>query len=365
MNKYRVSLFVFLLISVFGFSQTDIKKLIDSLSNKEIVYQPATIDAFNKAKMLSTQIDTTQNTIDNVNLIVDYYKAKTIERGEEPFPLLLWAFKTSKILNYREGKVNVLMELGHAYRALLNIKSVDFYKEALKIYKEDNNQLGITRVKTGIALSYYSTHEYHKSIELFLESIEILKKSNEYRSIIVNLHNLGDTYLHASDTLKAIEYFQKSSVLEKKHPDIGIRSMNNYFLGEIFLKQGDIIQAENYFKESNKAVDNGGYLYLKGYNSIGLGKIEELRGNHDKAYNYYIESFKLKYNGGSEKIVFILSTRMANILIKNEKYDDALYLLNSIEKNLIKDTQNEVLHDKVEKQKQHTLKHFQDRVAAQ
>jgi tetratricopeptide (TPR) repeat protein len=144
--------------------------------------------------------------------------------------------------------------------------------KALKLYKQDKNEIGeaycyngigtiysktnrkvgliyLNRALAlfiknnfddGIAISYINianaTEKYEESIALYNKSITVLEKNKDEYNLAVNYNNLGDCYIHLKQYDKAIN-FEKALVISNKMDSKPLHALLYLNIAEVKTKQ--------------------------------------------------------------------------------------------------------------------------------
>jgi len=340
-KKICALLFFVVFVGETGVSQHTMTEFLDSLTTITPSYFEKGTGFKLKSEQILQQIDTTTFSKKQVDLILEYYDYVANKKEDYPFPLLLWSKKASEQLNYQEGIFQSLIKLGDARRGTHTSNNGEYYREALQKYQLVNDREGIATMYARLGLHYMSIQDYETSLKELFKALAIYQEINNKPRITSIYHCIGDIYRGIEDFENSIKYLKLSIASEQDPPDYGIRAMNNGFLGEIYVKQNQLNIAKDYLITSNAVIRKEGVVpYLHIYNLKYLGEVEENNNNLDAAYNYYKKAFIEVYNQqDASKITTLVSTRMGNVLIRQQKTDDAIKLLQHVEsEKLIKDT---------------------------
>lgn len=340
--KTRFYFLTIFIISNSCFGQKSVQELLDSLKTIKVNYIPRHKDDFKKADSLFTRIDTTHFTIAQVDHVLRYKSYHGARIKDIPFPYLQWAYRASKIKKYFDGEIKALSRIADNYRLLHNKEAYVYYEKVKALHKSQKNEIGVAKINMDISLVHYSYREYDKAVTLQLKTLDVYSKLNNNKGLVTLYHNLGDTYLKAGDTLNALKYLTLSDTKENEFSNLVVKAINKSYLGSIFLGRKQLDSAKIHLKNSNNIITKQGVMpYLLPYNSKSLGLIEEANNNLDLALQYYKKAVTINYSRETGKEILVLSaTRMANILIQKEKYNDAIFLLLDIEEKYHKAIEN-------------------------
>lgn len=236
----------------------------------------------------------------------------------------------SQRICYRKGEAAAIKYIGNAYYMQKNpAEALQKWQEALAIFREINDVVGVADLLGNIGTFYYNRGDNVKALDHYLQSLKIAEEIGYKKAMINALNNIGGIYFTKSATYdKALKYYQLALPLCKELADdnsLGAISVN---VGNIYLKQNEDDSALLYFNEALRAYTESpanippvynslGTLYLKDENFslatsnyekallyarktegklnivkalIGLGKVQMKLENYRKAIGYYKEA---------------------------------------------------------------------------
>lgn len=320
--------FILILIHItsISYGQDITLSYLDSLVLKPAARIEKAVGANKKAQLLLKQIDTTQENIEQVNLISKYYETITESTEDNNLAYLDWAINTSKKLNYDEGYATCKIIKADLIQFIDKSKSLSYYKEIIDATDKIKNPERYKSLISSLALIHYSYEDFDAALNLFFEYKEINESSGTAESKVINFHNIADCYLQINDYENALKYFCLSNTYEKKAQRISVKAMNFGMMGEIYAKQGKLTKAQNFIEKSQKIIDDYGVVpYLTNYNLANLGFIFEENKNYRKALNYYKKGLLSSYGYENSLLPCIINTiGITRILNKLNKYQDAI-----------------------------------------
>jgi LytS/YehU family sensor histidine kinase len=255
--------------------------------------------SFSQKKEVNLQIEyLIENKISSLDIIDSILFEKRKDK-----PLLELLIKKSKENSYFKGELYGYNSLGRHYRDLsLFDKSIDKYKKALVISRKTKDT--ISEVKT--------------------------------------LNAIGSVYRRQDDVRNALNYHQEA--LERatniKNPRISIKkSISNAqnSIGNIYLSLRQYKLALNEFKKSIVIQRNLNHQLGLAINYNNIGNAHEELGNLDAALKNYHLSLKCNNNINSKLGKIICGYSIANVLIKNNKYTQALTTVDTVLQLAIKE----------------------------
>ena len=126
---------------------------------------------------------------------------------------------------------------------------------ALKIAKEQNNDVRISKCQFGIGLSHQRRNNFQKALEHYYKIIE-LDDSNENLNKAETYAQIATIYQALGDFQKAFESQMKALFLyEVKNDQLGI-AQSNYNVGTIFYYQKQFERSLDYYQKAKEIVDD-------------------------------------------------------------------------------------------------------------
>jgi serine phosphatase RsbU (regulator of sigma subunit)/tetratricopeptide (TPR) repeat protein len=393
MRKCWVILFVFFLLSNFGFSQQysdeelkDIDKFNADIANKnshdttiakaylglgEILYV-ANLDTLAplclKAKEISERNISKKNISkverktylsiisDALNNIGYVYKTK----GDIDIALKYYhqSLKIHQEIGDKPGTATSLNNIGFVYRSQGNVYlALEYYQKALSIQEELNDHEGMASLFNNIGIIYYDQLDYDNALKYYQRSLKNDYKVDYKRGIANTLNNIGLIYYKKGNKDEALKQYTKSLEIKQQLGDkIGIAISYNH-IGELFESQDSLHVAREYYLKALGLLKEEGDkkwvgFVLKDLSDL-LLKIGELR----LAEQYALESFKISKELGFPANISNAAQTLSKVNKLKGNYKEALELfeLHSMMKDsilnndLIKNTKNQQLKYEFEK----------------
>lgn len=173
--------------------------------------------------------------------------SKLIEAKELAFELLEndEIQKDSKILALLYNRIGIINEKLSDY-----LKSIEYYKKALKITTDIQNKEGIAANYGGIGLVYRHLNDYPKAMEYFEKALQINVEIEHKEQIARNFGYMGNIYNDLSDNTKAIEFYEKAlRIFEELERKDGIAVIIGN-IGNVYLYNADYLKAIEYYKKA-------------------------------------------------------------------------------------------------------------------
>jgi signal transduction histidine kinase/CheY-like chemotaxis protein len=175
-------------------------------------------------------------------------------------------------------------------------RSVSMAKEAIKHFKQLNDERGIADAQYNIAGVYYKTDNYHLGLIQLIGSLNIYRKFNDHHNQARVLKSLGTIYEYFGDRKNAVRSYEGAIEAARKVKDMNIVSNAYNPLSGIYLKQGNIQKALDMIEQSisikNKTGDTRGLafaLYGRGKVYLNIGRYAEAEADFLKAIDIHHE----------------------------------------------------------------------------
>ncbi len=278
-TKFLIAFYFSLFFYVSTFAQT---KELDSLKN---LLKNHTKNDTIKANLL--------------NNLSYYYSNSDIEKAQEKAQE---ALDLCKKLNYKRGEAYSLRRIGSNYRKIYELQKAKKYMlEAMKVYEEINDELGVNDCKLGLAAIAYYDNDIDAAIAYCEEALAFSLKNGDLELQASILGDIGTYSFKKGNMDKALIYLKKSSTLSNQ---IGAKKLELSAFGNIaavYNTQGKYLEALNYLKKCLVVFRENGDkrgVALTCYNmSASYYELQE----YEKTLSYLDEALqiarKLKNNG--------------------------------------------------------------------
>ena len=187
----------------------------------------------------------------------------------------------------KQAEAKLIKKLGDFFNTISAYrKAIDYYEQAIEIYREIGDRSGEVRSLGNLGLAYNSLGTYQKAIDYYEQSLAISREIGNRSSEGSNLGNLGLAYFILGDYRKAIDYHEQSLAISR---EIGNRSGECSSLGNMgnaYDRLGTYSKAIDYYEQSLAISREIGDLLGEG-NSLGnLGAAYRRLGDYRKAIDY-------------------------------------------------------------------------------
>lgn len=256
---------------------------------------------------------------------IDQVAALVEESPDQAIPL---ATELLKQLNKNEDKPNrakVLKMLGGSHYNLGNDRqALEYYEQALILYRELENKTGIGTVLNNIGLIREIQGDYSGALRRYIEASSLFTETRKDKYLALSLTNIGNVYYTLGRFDRALEYLtQALRINEKAGDSTGLsKSYNN--IGNVYLSLKDYQIALDFYNKAlaiNKKRNNL-YSLSTSYNNIGLVYQGLNKINEAIEYNRLALELSRKINDQSGVIHSLINS--GNIYFDENNIDQAL-----------------------------------------
>ncbi|MFX1588029.1 MAG: tetratricopeptide repeat protein [Promethearchaeota archaeon] len=238
---------------------------------------------------------------------------------------LLVCLNHFKIQRDRLGQAAVFGVLGVLYFKKMEYeKSIEYYNEALTIYKELNQvQEEITCLK-GIGNNYIKLNKGEEASDIFLDCSALCSDNNDIYNLLDCLGNLIYIYEKQENWDVLNELYQKSlESFEQLNDNKGI-IVTSFNLGILQKKQQKFNEALNYFKKGMDLALESNYpeLIIKALSYI--GEIFFHLGQIGKAKDQFIKALLLAKEVKAKNAIIQLKILLKSLGLKDKDIDEEL-----------------------------------------
>jgi len=254
-----------------------------------------------------------------VNLIQElsrYYNYKN------PDTVLLYAsqgLKLARQLNYKKGEVNMLTNIGEAFRTKGHYpKALQIKLEALHIAEQLNDPYLTSSCLNYLGALYINTGDYQKSLFNYFKAKLNEAYFKDYKKFV--LAQIGLCYFNLSMMDSAYYYAKQSyelDVIDQNHWTVPY-----YLMASIYAKRGNYSKALDFYRAGNQVVSVGALDILNGYK--GMASTYKKMNRQDSAI-YYAKKVVEEERGDRRLYSAVLdaSSLLADIYKSNHSFDSA------------------------------------------
>lgn len=232
--------------------------------------------------------------------------------------------------NKGKEKVDALLELSEALFASDFNQSLSYSREALKISKEIDYDLGIAIAHNNIGYSLTDLGNYKEALENYVTSIELFKLLGEENREAIAYNDIGYIFQSLGIIDKAIENYIKSLKLLEKlddKPSVGA-CLNN--IGLLYHDQGNFEKALQYYEQGLKVKEELGDDKSIAVSLNNLGSLYFSKGKYFEAKEYFFKALAKRKKENDKPGIAQSLINIAAVYREQKEYDTSLeYLLMS------------------------------------
>jgi signal transduction histidine kinase len=273
---------------------------------------------------LKREVEKKNEGTDKVNSLLILSKEMIRTNPSEALNIGFDALELSRKINYPEGNIDALNNIGFAYKDLGKFDSAGFYCQQAIQHSDSVNdfkRLADNYFLMGNIL--YRTEGPQKSKNFYKLSLDLYRKLNDSIGIANVYNGLGTVYLAQPLYDSAIFYFHEFIKLSEQtgyQDGLGKATVN---LGSTYYLLYDYKRAKQYLSESievNRKLNNKRYIGIA-YNNLGNIAYEEK--NNDTALDYYNKAKEIYTELGNKYGLTILYSNIGHIYLSKKEYEKA------------------------------------------
>jgi predicted ATPase/class 3 adenylate cyclase len=156
-------------------------------------------------------------------------------------------------------------------------------EEALVRFREQGDQLGITRALAALGENAWNLGEYARASALLTENLARARELGDREGVAATLHSLGNVVREQGDSVRAIALFEESLAIWREFGDnIGtFRVVNG--LGDVYFNMGNYARAAAQYQEALTLCRAGGDEDSIPVVLCNLGRVAHAQGNDVRA----------------------------------------------------------------------------------
>ncbi|HEY9044801.1 MAG TPA: tetratricopeptide repeat protein, partial [Ohtaekwangia sp.] len=231
-----------------------------------------------------------QNAVADTQRVKILFTISMKYQGFEPDSAMAYATKSlekSKTIHYTKGQADALLQIGRLKRDQDNtVEALNNMFEALKLYREINDQVQIANSLNDISIVYANSNDLEKSLDYFKQSLEIFQQMGDEKGESYALNNIGIIYQDLGNEAMAKEYFIKSLKIKEKNKDLYGISRGYSNLGSISENHQQWNEALTYYFKADSIFEQTQDLQAQSINFSAIARIKEKQGNVAEAIRY-------------------------------------------------------------------------------
>lgn len=226
--------------------------------------------------------------------------------------------------------------------------SFDYFKKALKISTEINDDYGRSQVFGGMGHSYMLEGNLSRAAENYFKALGIYEKLGIKSGVAIQLSNLGNVFAEQNLSDKALGYYFRSLKIAQQINDSMRMAIQLGNIGTVYSEQNRSKQAiAYYFKalEMNELIKNKSGIAM---NLNNIGSLYQDEKNYEKSLPYYEQALKLSEEYGNKDHIASFTGNIGIVYMLQKKFKiaevyelRALKLSQEIQSiNVIRDIEN-------------------------
>ncbi|MBI9070950.1 MAG: tetratricopeptide repeat-containing sensor histidine kinase [Melioribacteraceae bacterium] len=245
-----------------------------------------------------------EESIKTIRFVID--SVKTLRNNDPAYAILLGKkmMEEADAIGYKKGKADLLDEIGVNYKKLADYDQALFHhKEALAIYEELNDSLGIAFALSNIGNVYRQLKEFESALLFYNNSLEMKKALKDEFQVSYTLNKIGMVQSEIGEYATAVINFEEVIRINEKLKNINLIGSGYNNLGTLELQRGGYKKARNYltkayriYNELDNTFGNAEILYK-------LAELSYKTKNYSKAVSQSKKSIKLAETISSKLIL--------------------------------------------------------------
>ncbi|WP_395052013.1 tetratricopeptide repeat protein [Flavobacterium sp.] len=235
-----------------------------------------------------------------VNVLNDLGYAFRDINANEHLKYCTQALKLSKNLNYLYGNIEAHRNIGVYYLGVDNKKSNEYFEYVLKNTK---NKSQIAKAYLGKGFINSREGNFPKALDYYFKGLKFAEEGKDYQIQGKILTNIGTIYQNSGDYEKAISHFKKAIEFNDKHKNLAEVYMELHNVSSCYssLKQYD--KALKHAQEAEKVSDKLGILKFKNTTNDLKAGIYVDQEKYEQALEIYKKSLKNYLLIGDENMI--------------------------------------------------------------
>lgn len=224
----------------------------------------------------------------------------------------------------KKSRARVLRILGNAHTNLSNNRqALEYYQQALTIYRELGLEKGIGSVLNNVGLIRQDEGDYSGALKRFMEASDIFLKINEQNYLALSYTNIGNLYYTLGRYDKALDYLSKAVRISEISGDSTNMAMSYNNVGNVYLSLEDFVPALEFYNKAvaiNKSL-NRIYGLSTSYNNIAM--VYEGQGEYKLALEHNRLSIELSRRVNDNEGIVLSLINTGNIYIAIDEFEQA------------------------------------------
>jgi CHAT domain-containing protein/Tfp pilus assembly protein PilF len=282
--------------------QTDYPKALEFLDKALAIYKQA-IDLFNNNAnslpyaALAGEVTTLSNLAGIYDELGQYSKAlKYYEQSLHLYrELNQKLISENQKLSNRTGEGKTLNDIGKVYQSQGQYsKSLEFYQQALAIFREIDDKAGQRTALNNIGLVYSVQGQFSKALELFNQALATVNSMDDKAGARIILYNIATLHRNQRQYPQAIKFYQQALVIAQEMSDLLGQETTLTGIGAVDFAQAQYPQALESYQQAlaiaQKIGDRAGEATILG----NIGVLLEQQNHPELAIVFYKQSVNVR-----------------------------------------------------------------------
>lgn len=224
-------------------------------------------------------------------------------------------------------------------------ESIEVLRKSIPVAKRNGYRGDYKKMLNNLAIAYSIQAEYDKALDIHFETLVMNEEDKDKAEISISLNNIGFVYFKLKNYEKALNYFNKSLAYKKEIGDQYDldRLLINIGLSNVHLKNFD--NALRIINEGLSICANQCDKQIIIEGQFGLGVCQYNLKDFEQASSHFTKSLNLSKEIDNSRFYTENLIYLARIKIEQNRQDEAIDLLNNVEKISLKHGYNQLLID--------------------
>ncbi len=226
--------------------------------------------------------------------------------------LIIW-----RVLGERSGEASTLSNIGVVYDALgEKQKALEYYNQALPLMRAVGDRLREATTLNNIGKVYSNLGEQQKALEYYNQVLSLRRSVGDRSGEATTLNNIGAVYSALGEQQKALNYYTQSLPLRRAVGDRSGESTTLSNIGGVYSNLGEKQKALDYYNQAlllNRVI---GDRFNEASILSNIGSIYSALGEKQRALEFFNQSLPIRHAMGDRNGEAITLSNIGSI------YDD-------------------------------------------
>jgi serine phosphatase RsbU (regulator of sigma subunit)/Tfp pilus assembly protein PilF len=219
------------------------------------------------------------------------------------------------------SRANVFEETGE------NLKCVENYINAAKIYEELKDMTGLANSTNNIGITYAQNSDWDNALKFFIRSNQAQIQAANIHGIGNTYNNIGLVYTNLGKLDSAGKYLELALHTWEKAGDGRGVAMTCNGLGRLRTMTGNYREALFYLNKSLSISEEMNDLYGKAQNLLAIGEVYDVQDKTDLAIGIYKQAYEIAVQSGNNRKIAMLAQRLFRAFYRKKDFANAVEYL--------------------------------------